>query len=102
MENEHVAPAEAKPPVWAETSYPLLFPIALEGGVELRRLLFREPNGEVLEAIEELGLTDGKDPTIKQALGLIRAMSGQPKAVTDRMHKKDIMGASEILAPLLA
>lgn len=101
MEPNTASPAEEKAPAWGEETYTLLYPIPLGNGAELKTLTFREPSGVMLEEIEELGMKDGEEPTIKQALGLIRIMSGQTKAVTDQMHKKDILGASQKIGPLL-
>ena len=101
METNVTSPAEEKAPIWGETSYTLKYPIPLGNGAELTTLTFREPNGEMLEQIEALGMTEGREPSIAQALGLIRVMSGHLKEVTDKMHKKDIVGASEKIGPLL-
>lgn len=98
------APAPAPPAgprAWGTVTYPLIHPIPVDGGLKLMEIVFSEPNGEALEAIDELGMDEGKSPTIKQTLGLIRALSGQPKAITDKMHALDIKGASEAVGPLL-
>lgn len=101
METNTASPAEEKAPAWGEETYTLLYPIPLGDGAELKTLTFREPSGEILEQIEDLSMREGEEPTIKQALGLIRVMSGQTKAVTDKMHRKDILGALQKIGPLL-
>lgn len=88
---------------WGEARYTLLFPIPVEGGAQISELVFREPDGEALEAIDELGIKEGPDekPTMKQINALLSIMSGQPIEIIRKMNKRDIMGASEKFAPLL-
>jgi hypothetical protein len=103
-ENNSAAPAAqlaATAPVWGEQTYTLLFPIPLDDGNTVTKLVFREPNGEALEAIDELGVVEGKKPTVRQALGMVRALANVPKVVTDRMHQMDITRAMEAVGPLL-
>lgn len=89
------------PLTWGKLKYTLLFPVSIPNHPTITEIVFSEPNGEALELIDALGIEDGKDPTVTQALGLLRALSGQPKAVTDKMHMRDIAGASKAISPLL-
>lgn len=89
---------------WGEARYPLLFPVPVDGGAQISELVFREPDGEALEAIDELGIKEGpnEQPSIKQINMLISILSGQPIEIVRKMNKRDIEGASKAFAPLLA
>ena len=73
----------AKPLIWREIVYPLKYPLpALEaGGAPVTAITMREPDVEVLERIEEIGLVADKAPTIKQTREIISALSGIPPAL---------------------
>lgn len=88
--------AEADALVWKTVTYPLLFPVG-----DVKELIFREPNGEELEAIDELGLQEGVDPNIRQVNQIIRILSGQSIDIVRKMNKRDIEGASKAMVPLL-
>ncbi len=83
-------------PVWAEIKHPLIFPVG-----DLKELTFREPNGEALEAIEDLGVEDGKAPTVRQTIGIISALSGVPVETIRKFNQRDIEGAANACVPLL-
>ncbi|TBB53791.1 phage tail assembly protein [Rhizobium ruizarguesonis] len=86
--------ADAAP--WKTIVYPLTFPVG-----DLTALTFREPDGETLEAIEDIGLEDGKAPKIKQINALVSILSGVPIEAVRKMHQSDIKAASEAMVPLL-
>jgi hypothetical protein len=90
-----------KPDVWAETTYFLLFPVTVEGADKVASLTFSEPNGEQLEAIDDIGLEEGANPKIGQIMTMISIMSGTPIETVRKMHAKDIKGAAEAFSPLL-
>ncbi|TBG03774.1 hypothetical protein [Rhizobium leguminosarum] len=83
-------------PKWAESKFGLTFPVG-----DLKELAFVEPNGEALEAIEGVGLEEGKNPTIKQTIAIISILSTQPIDVIRKMNQRDIKGAAEAMVPLL-
>lgn len=83
-------------PVWKEIKFPLTFPVG-----DLKELVFSEPNGEVLEAIDELGMEEGKNPSIRQTIGLISALSGIPRETILKLNQRDILGAANACAPLV-
>lgn len=93
--------AEETPNVWKEVTYTLKFPVSLGNGTSVTSITFREPNGEALEAIDALGMEPGSNPTTSQGLGVIRALSGTQKEVTNKLHIKDIAGMMEVITPLL-
>jgi hypothetical protein len=89
--------AENNPvPVWKEITYPLIFPIG-----DLKTLTFREPNGEVLEIIDELGIEEGKAPSVRQTIAIISALSGEPIEAIRKLNQRDIEGAANASVPLL-
>jgi len=83
-------------PVWKEIKFPLLFPVD-----DLKELTFREPNGEVLEIIDDLGIEEGKAPTIRQTIAIISALSSVPIEVIRKLNQRDIEGAANASVPLL-
>lgn len=85
---------------WKSTSYPLKFPRTVDGK-KYTEISFTEPDVDGIEAIEELGLEEGKDLTIKQIRALIVILSGVPNKVLGKCHRDDLMGMGEILGPLL-
>ena len=85
---------------WGVSPLKLKFPVTTEAGT-ITEIIMREPNGEALEAIDDLNMQEGERPTMRQTLALIRILSGISKDVTDKMHRDDIMGAMEALGPLL-
>lgn len=85
---------------WGVNSVPLEFPVKL-GDQTISEITLREPNGEALEAIDDLGLKEGEAPSMRQTLALIRILSGVGKSVTDKMHARDIAKVGEALGPLL-
>jgi hypothetical protein len=87
----------ANMPAWAEIKLSLTFPI---DGFD--SLTFREPNGEALEAIENLGIEPGSAPTIGQTMGIISALSGLHIDDIRKLNHRDIKAASEVMVPLLS
>ncbi|EPE98441.1 phage tail assembly protein [Rhizobium grahamii] len=83
-------------PAWATITYPLIFPVG-----DLTTLTFSEPNGEALEAIDELGIEEGKTPSVRQTMGLISALSGVPVETIRKFNQRDIKGAANALVPLV-
>jgi hypothetical protein len=88
-----------KADIWQTVTYPLLFPIPVEGGPSITELVFDEPNGEKLEAIE--AATEGEGRKLAQTLAMLSILSGQPIAIIRKLNQRDIKGASEAIVPLL-
>lgn len=84
-------------PVWKEQTYTLIFPIG-----DMKTLTFREPNGEALEAMEDLAIPEGAKPTIKQTIAIISILSGVDTATIKKFNQRDILGAGEAMVPLLS
>lgn len=83
-------------PAWATVTYPLIFPVG-----DLTTLKFREPTGEVLEVIDELGIEEGRTPSVRQTIDLISALSGVPVETIRKLNQRDIKGAANALVPLV-
>lgn len=85
---------------WKTTVHVLTHPIHFEGK-DYAAITMREPDVDALEAIEELGITEGKNPSIKQVRGIIAALADFSSVVIGKMHRDDLTALSEHLAPLL-
>ena len=99
MENQS-PPAAAGTPKWEEFTHPLLYPVPTEGQT-LASVTFREPDGEALEAIDNLNLDPGKPMRVSQVLGIIAALSGIPIDTVRKFHARDIRALGEAASPLL-
>lgn len=78
----------------------LAYPIKIEGRT-IREITFREPDIEMLEQIEELGVTEGQRPTIRQLKGLFVALGDQPAEIVGKVHRNDLVVLSEAAVPFL-
>lgn len=85
---------------WKTKTHVLKFPVTL-GDKTYAAVTLREPDVDALEVIEELGIEEGKRPTIRQARGLIAALADVPTEALGKMHKDDLAELGEMVAPLL-
>jgi len=103
-ESNLAAPDANTAPEWPEVRHTLRFPIP--GDPPIKEIVLREPDLEALERIEEAGLNfdpgkPDKGLTIRQLRPIIAALSGLPDDRLKRMHVKDVLALSELMAPLL-
>lgn len=61
----------------------------------------REPDVDALEEIEELGIEEGKKPTLRQLRGIISALADAPHEVIGKLHRDDFTALVELTVPLL-
>lgn len=86
--------------VWKKSTHVLKYPVTVDGK-EHAAVTLREPDVDALEAIEELGISESGNPTIKQMRGMIVALADVPSAVIGKLHRDDLASLGELLAPLL-
>ena len=85
---------------WKTIVVPLKHPITVEGTTYDRAVL-REPDVETLEALDEIGMKEGVDPTVAQSRRAIVALTGLPDAVVRKMHMVDFNTVSGAVVPLM-
>ena len=85
---------------WGSVTVPLKYQVETEAG-PIKEITMREPDGEALEAIEEVGMVEGEKPKMRQILATVSILSGLPKSVINRLHRDDITEVVSSMAPLL-
>lgn len=85
---------------WKKATHVLKYPVTVDGKEHVT-VTMREPDVDALEAIEDLGIEENRNPTIKQVRGMITALADMPSAVIGKLHRDDLTALGELLAPLL-
>jgi hypothetical protein len=85
---------------WKTQTHTLAHPIKV-GDREIKTVTMREPDIDALEAIEELDIEQGKPLKVKHMRGIIVALSDLTHEEAGKLHRDDLAGLGEFIAPLL-
>lgn len=88
-------------PVWGVKSVNLLFPLTVEGGAKISEITLREPDAEMMEKIEALGIEDETKLKTRQSREIIALLSGVSPDALKRLNLRDLASLGAALGPLL-
>lgn len=86
--------------MWKTKVHSLKYQIQHDGK-QIAAVTVREPDVQALETIDDLGIVEGKRPTIKQSVALVAAMADVPIEVIRKLHKADFQSLMELVVPLM-
>ena len=86
---------------WRTVEHKLIHPVAGADG-NVSSVIFKEPDIEALEKIDDLNIMEGKPLKVAQIRGIIGALSGLPDEVLKRIHRDDFAALGDKAVPLLA
>ena len=85
---------------WKTHTHSLLHAVNHEGR-SYSTITLSEPDADALEAIDELGIEEGKRPSVRQLKGFIAAIADTPDIV-GKLHRDDFIALQEIAIPLVS
>lgn len=91
----------AAAPVWGVVTVPLMFPLMPAGAQPIASITLREPDAEMLEKIEALGLDDKTQMKTAQSRQIIGLLSGIDPEHLKRLNLRDLAKLGDALGPLL-
>lgn len=85
---------------WKTATHVLTHPVTI-GDKTISSVTLKEPDVNALEAIGDLGLAVGTEPTVRQMRGLVEALADATPEVIGKLHSSDFTALGVLLGPLL-
>lgn len=85
---------------WKTETVTLDHPIT-KGDKKISSITLREPNVDMLEEVEELGIEPGSRIRVKQMRGIIAILGDVPTEDLGGLHRDDMKKLADVAAPLL-